>query len=267
MCKILFIDVDGTLINDHGDNPIISKNNIDSIKKFAKKNYVVLSSGRSKDNVIKIWNQINVGEHTKYISCNNGSQIVDMLTKKNLIENKIEKDIFDEIKNFLFDSNLIIKDSKTKQFYSKIIRDDLDLKINLNYQNYEYNDITSFKIPIVLGTKFEDGIKFCEFIKNKFTSIEATPAMVGKFVFVEIVNRNSNKGFSIEYISKLLNINTKNTIHIGDSINDIKAFKKSGLSIAMENSHDSVKSSANLITMSVKEDGVSHAIESFLIDK
>ncbi|HBM80627.1 MAG TPA: sugar-phosphatase, partial [Clostridiaceae bacterium] len=54
-------------------------------------------------------------------------------------------------------------------------------------------------------------------------------------------------------------------ICIGDSENDISMIKYAGLGIAMGNAEDEVKDASKFVTLSNEEDGVSYAIEKFLL--
>lgn len=266
--KLLFIDIDGTLTNDHGDHQVISKKNIESIRKYASLgNYVVLSSGRSKNNIKTIWDQIyNGSDNLSYVSCNNGALICDLKNDEDLHRKTLNEITFNSIRQLAFDKGLVIKDSQTKIFYSKIPdHTKYGMELDNEIDNYKYNEVTSMKMPIVVGRDFGEGETLCAELLTMFDDIEATPAQVGQYCFVEITKKNSNKGFSVTYLSNLLNISLDNCIHIGDSMNDIRAFEKVGLAIAMSNSKDSVKKMAQLITTSVEEDGVSHAIEELLL--
>jgi hypothetical protein len=54
---------------------------------------------------------------------------------------------------------------------------------------------------------------------------------------------------------------------IGDMPNDVLMFRKSGLSIAMGNASDEVKSQAGLVTTSNEEEGFANAIERFVLQE
>ena len=49
----------------------------------------------------------------------------------------------------------------------------------------------------------------------------------------------------------------------GDGGNDSEMLKYAGTGVAMGNSEDSVKSCADYVTLSVDEDGISHAVRHF----
>ena len=52
---------------------------------------------------------------------------------------------------------------------------------------------------------------------------------------------------------------------IGDQPNDVLMFRRSGLSIAMGNASDQVKSQANVATDSYNDQGFAKAIERFVL--
>jgi len=57
----------------------------------------------------------------------------------------------------------------------------------------------------------------------------------------------------------------ENVMAIGDSLNDIAMIQQSGLGIAMGNAQKAVKESADWVTASNIEDGVSEAIRYWIL--
>jgi hypothetical protein len=83
--------------------------------------------------------------------------------------------------------------------------------------------------------------------------------------FIDITHPQSNKGTMVETMARLLNIPTSEIACIGDMANDILMFRKAGLSIAMGNASDEVKSQAMLSTDTNEEDGFAKAVEHYLL--
>jgi hydroxymethylpyrimidine pyrophosphatase-like HAD family hydrolase len=83
--------------------------------------------------------------------------------------------------------------------------------------------------------------------------------------FIDITHPQSNKGTMVETMARLLDIPTSEIACIGDMANDILMFNKAGLSIAMGNASDEVKSQAMLSTDTNEEDGLAKAIERYLL--
>lgn len=66
-------------------------------------------------------------------------------------------------------------------------------------------------------------------------------------------------------LSKLLNIPPEQMATIGDMPNDVLMFRNSGLSIAMGNSSDEVKSQATAVTDSNQNEGFANAVRKFIL--
>ena len=63
----------------------------------------------------------------------------------------------------------------------------------------------------------------------------------------------------------MLNIPTEQIATLGDMPTDVLMFRQSGVSIAMGNATDAVKTQATYVTRSNREDGFAYAIEHFIL--
>jgi Cof subfamily protein (haloacid dehalogenase superfamily) len=84
--------------------------------------------------------------------------------------------------------------------------------------------------------------------------------------YLDITNPKANKGEVVLYLSKMYNIPTAEIATIGDAHNDVLMFAQSGISIAMGNAVDDVKSSATYVTSSNDDDGFANAIEKYVLN-
>jgi hydroxymethylpyrimidine pyrophosphatase-like HAD family hydrolase len=71
----------------------------------------------------------------------------------------------------------------------------------------------------------------------------------------------ANKGDGVASIASAMNIPLANVAVIGDMPNDLPMFARAGLSIAMGQAPDVVRTAADWTTTSNEEDGVAHAID------
>jgi Cof subfamily protein (haloacid dehalogenase superfamily) len=83
--------------------------------------------------------------------------------------------------------------------------------------------------------------------------------------YLDITNKEANKGAVVEYLSSHLNVPADEIATIGDQPNDVLMFKRSGFSIAMGNASDEVKIQANATTFSYNDDGFAKAMERFVL--
>ena len=83
--------------------------------------------------------------------------------------------------------------------------------------------------------------------------------------YLDITNPKANKGAVVDYLSSKFGVPVSDIATIGDAQNDVAMFERSGLSIAMGNAEDEVKSSAHEVTSSNKEEGFARAVEQFIL--
>ena len=81
--------------------------------------------------------------------------------------------------------------------------------------------------------------------------------------FADVFPAGGGKDRGIEAICRHLGIAREETIAFGDGENDISMLEYAGVGVAMGNSSDRVKASADYVTASVDEDGVARAVEHF----
>ncbi|MBO0712532.1 MAG: HAD hydrolase family protein, partial [Acetobacteraceae bacterium] len=83
--------------------------------------------------------------------------------------------------------------------------------------------------------------------------------------YLDVTHRDANKGVVVAYLSAHLAVPAEEIATIGDQPNDVLMFKRSGLSIAMGNASDQVKSQAKVTTDSYNDEGFAKAIERFVL--
>ena len=85
--------------------------------------------------------------------------------------------------------------------------------------------------------------------------------------YLDVTNKNANKGAVVEYLSQHIGVPEAEIATIGDQPNDVLMFKRSGFSIAMGNASDEVKAQAMAVTDSYNNEGFAKAMESFILGR
>lgn len=85
--------------------------------------------------------------------------------------------------------------------------------------------------------------------------------------YLDVTHPEANKGHVVTRLSKVLDIPIAQIATIGDMPNDISMFEKSGISIAMGQAGEEVRSAATYITSSSEEEGFAKAVEEFVLDQ
>ncbi len=84
--------------------------------------------------------------------------------------------------------------------------------------------------------------------------------------YLDVTNKNANKGAVVEFLSRRLGVPAAEMATIGDQPTDVPMFKRSGFSIAMGNASDEVKAQASATTDSYNDEGFAKAMERFILD-
>jgi Cof subfamily protein (haloacid dehalogenase superfamily) len=83
--------------------------------------------------------------------------------------------------------------------------------------------------------------------------------------YLDVTHPQANKGNVVIRLSEMLGIPVDQIATIGDMPNDISMFEKSGVSIAMGQASDEVKSAATHTTSSSEEEGFANAVERYVL--
>lgn len=83
--------------------------------------------------------------------------------------------------------------------------------------------------------------------------------------FINAISRSVSKGDTLHTVADYLGVALDQIIAIGDSFNDLPIFEVVGTSIAMGHAPEPLKQLATWVAPSVEEDGVAVAIEEFIL--
>ncbi|SFU66177.1 hypothetical protein SAMN04487886_109213 [Clostridium sp. DSM 8431] len=283
--KLIVCDMDGTLLDSNNN---ISSTNINEIKKLESKGIkFVIVSGRQANEIRKMLKKydINIG-----IIGLNGAEICD--TQGNIIWNKgIKNNDIREIVDILNQKKVLYKCYYSDEIivrcpegidkilmgfvldkYKKIENREQDLhnyyiKLCSNYANvddivgYDKNKSNQILKIEVLDTNKEMLNDIRELV-NKISSVYVTSSYRNN---IEITAKDVNKGNSVKILIDMLNIKREELIAFGDNFNDKEMIEYAGIGVAMQNGVEEIKNVADYITLTNDEDGVSYAIEKFIM--
>lgn len=264
MKKIIFSDIDRTLAIEE----VISDKNKKAIEEYIKKGGLfVLVSGRSVSYTKIIANKL---KGIRYIICTNGSIIYDLKDNKIIYSNKISYDSLVKVYELCNENNFkFIMTGIDKDLVNKDPLSNQEIFNNLNKTLYESIDVTQI---VVYGSS-KDKIINIENMINKIEDIEVINKnralydktyVSNKNYWLDVASSNTNKGSAVKKLCNLLNIDLKDTVRIGDDLNDLPMFLDKGLNVAVDNAMQDLKNKADFITLSCKDDGMAHLIEKII---
>ncbi|MBO5478632.1 MAG: HAD-IIB family hydrolase [Clostridia bacterium] len=126
---------------------------------------------------------------------------------------------------------LVISSTNDLSNLKREILSNFDLSINLIRKKGKYKDII---------------------IEKEYEYLDITPTHIGK-------------GYALEYLSRLLNVDTSDIMAIGDNVNDIDMIKVSGISATLSDAYEEVKKIASYVTTNTVENaGFAEAVYRFI---
>lgn len=258
--KIVFFDIDGTLIDEKTHLiPDSTKHTLNELR--ANGNLAFINTGRP---VSEITDYIRSFNFDGYI-CGCGTYIEfnsEVLFYKSL-GNKLSCELAKDMKKFNLEGLL---EGRCDVYFDKIdnITDPRVLKIIDQHKREGFYTGSTWDNPsmdvdklVVFCTKSSDFSGFYNKYKNIFEFIKRDEN------FYELVPLGYSKASGIEYIINHLNIPLKNTYAIGDSTNDLSMLQYVETSIAMGNSNPEIFDLVSFKTTSVDNDGIENALKHY----
>jgi Cof subfamily protein (haloacid dehalogenase superfamily) len=109
-----------------------------------------------------------------------------------------------------------------------------------------------------------DRVQQCE-ADAKATFGQRATANRSQPYYLDVTNKDANKGAVVEFLSRHLGVPAAEIATIGDQPTDVPMFQRAGFSIAMGNASDQVKGQASAVTESYNDEGFAKAMERFIL--
>lgn len=272
--KLIFIDIDGTLF-DHAKDaiPESAKNAILSAK--SKGHKIFLSTGRPYADIDQ--EILNFPLDGMIVSC---GAVVYVDNKPIYCKTYPQKELISLIQ-FMLDNNIGFSLDGTHKNY--LTEEAFNCLSSLMFKNNEDSELSHAMMAKNNCFPFEDMkeedlkevVKISIFTKNKESCeklFQKIPESLTGFMYKnkhlnlyngEISIKGITKATGLKKITTYLNKNIKDTIAIGDSLNDLDILQEAGLSICMGNGADECKEIANFTTKHISDDGLAYALKHF----
>ncbi|WP_394149736.1 HAD family hydrolase [Vibrio maritimus] len=256
--KLVAIDLDGTLLNSHGD---IWPEVVKQIKTLSNNINFILTTGRHHSTVVFYHQQL--GLQTPIICCN-GSYLYDVTGDRYSYESAIEKT---DVDYFLSrsenldliayaDDKIILEHRHPANYINKLEKWGEHLPEGFQPKIIR---VDSVKEEIVKAKQVWTFVT--EGTEQEISSIQNDSRIVNQFSFEQSwynrigFNRKGNsKGVLLSKLMTAMDISPFETAAVGDNDNDVSMFDVVGLPIAMNNATDKLKQQARYITTSSNDD-------------
>lgn len=270
MKKLVFFDVDGTLVtrNNH-----IPNSTIDAIQRLKQNGVIpVIATGRSPVLLREISEKLQVDS---YIAMN-GQYIVH--EGEVIYANPISEQLVDDVIELAMNrrdgillstadeliTNSVISLSNRGSWLSFLKglvgvipeRIQLSLLKRMMKKHPKKEDYTGKDIFMInVNVDREEQLVYEEVFSQHLNFTRASEMVM------DVINKRTSKATGAEQMMATLGIPHENTYAFGDGLNDLEIIKFVHTGVAMDNGFDELKLAADLITDSVFNDGISKGLE------
>ncbi|WP_031549695.1 HAD family hydrolase [Oribacterium sp. FC2011] len=251
--KVLFLDIDGTLVDDQKRISEDNKNAIDLMS--SKGHKVIINTGRPLFGVTGIIRELSLEREGCYVLAFNGGLLYEPLTKKILYKSTLSPELIQMVSSeavkekvhiHMFDEWDVLCESHWED-------DDLRYYIGrlpgLKYKlipDDDLSDVYSYKISGVDQSSKERLEEFGA--RLKCISDGRIDAFLSHSTLLEIVISGQNKGTGIDKVMEVLGIDKRHSIAVGDEENDIPMLEQAGIGVATKNATQKLKDVADMVT-------------------
>ena len=268
--KILFLDLDGTLLNDKKE---ITNENLAAIEKAIDAGHaVVVTTGRPKAGITAQVKAMKLDRPGCYAIAANGATIYNTYTDELIYENGVPREYlryaFEEAYKFgvypqtyTHDGVLAERDTAELHYYCDLIK-----------MTYEIVEDVSSAIDY-------DPIKILFIHLDDRSKLEAFRAHMEEWyqerkleVFfscdrhLECLPQGVNKGSGVRFLSEYLGVSYENTLAAGDAENDISMLQAVAIPCVMKNARSEMYQYGKYITENDNNhSGIAEIIEKFML--
>jgi len=254
--KLLFTDLDGTLLNNQSQVSPESKAFLDEF--LLSGNRLILSSGRPLASVLEVKEQAGLNQPGVFVSSSNGTLVYDCdnrrIVRKTCLPlsyvsylQKQAKALSLHIHTYREEegkSDAIVTpdDNEELRYYRRRVHLPLLISENLCDPLTEGPCkllAISLHNPEKLET-FRENI--ADWAENKIRTLYSNTQ------YLELFDWNAGKGSSLLFLCDYLGIPISDAYAAGDADNDISMLEAAGCGIAMKNATDNVKAHADVVT-------------------
>ena len=265
--KLIATDMDDTLLNKDQE---ISIENEESIIDVQKKGVIfVLASGRPSFAMFEYAKKLQMDRFGGYILAFNGGELINFKNNELVFQQGLDKKDIEIIYNISkkLDLTMLLYQDDTVFATSEATEALVEAKLcKMKFQKFEaLKELEKFGVTktakcMIVGNP--ELVKNAEKYMKKLYGNDYFIA-ISKPIFLEIANKNVNKGKTLDRLGKILQIKTEEMIAVGDSGNDRPLLEIVGMPVAVANAPEEIKNLSKFVSTSNDENALKTVIDKF----
>ena len=267
--KILFTDLDGTLLNDKKE---ITPGNQDAINEALSRGHkIVISTGRPLLSALIQAERLGLIREGCYAITYNGAQIYDLGNRKTIYGHTLPIDLVEPMFEAADRIGLHIQTYSSTHILAEHETAAMQQYASVNGLSYRVVDRVEdeldgapYKLIAIGMTDHQKLLDYQREIMVKYEGI--IDSFFSNDYFLEIVPSGISKGFAVEWMCDYLGIPLENSVAAGDAQNDISMLEAAHIGAVMCNAFPGIAEHGNYITEADNNhDGVAEIIKRFIL--
>lgn len=270
--KMVAIDIDGTLINDHRQ---ITPQTVEAIKKASQQGVkIVLCTGRPMTGVRAYLDQLDLNNsNDEFVISFNGA-LAQSTSGNVLVDYTMSFAEYADWQNYCIKEE-IKSQIETRDYIYTINRDispytvyESEL-VNMPIRYRSLDELATLQGQLVIAKAMMVDTKeridrakadLPKSITDRFSIVRSED------FYLEFMRKEVSKGNALQVLSSELNIKAEEVMALGNAQNDDSMIEFAGLGVAMGNSIPSTLKIADVTTTDNNHDGVGRAIERYVLN-
>lgn len=269
--KILFLDLDGTLLNDQKE---ITPGNRQAIRQALDRGHrIVVTTGRPLKNSLAQSEQLGLAGEGCFVIAYNGGTVYDCSRRQIIHREALHPEALYRIYDEAARRDVYVQ---TYDREDVVIEPRCDEAIARQYcaiTGLDWRRIENVRQDLsqppgkALLIDYHDTARLEDMERwLKAELAGEADCFFSSRSFLEVVPANVNKGSAVKALCRQLGIDIRNAVAAGDESNDISMIRAAGVGVAMANAIPAAKEAADYITQrDNNHDGIEEVIQRFLL--
>lgn len=268
--KILFLDMDGTTLNDEKQ---ISKENLDALRRVIEAGHeVVITTGRTDSSARYVRSRYGLDQiGCRYMIAYNGAVILDCDTGEKLYSRRLCMEYAGELIDAARRADLYIHTYAEDKVLTE--RGDDNLAVYLKRTSMEAQIVPDLKQALkqepykLLAVNVQDPGRLHTFLKEQSVWAKGKVDMYFSCrEYLEMVAEGVSKGAALLRFCELMGVPVQNAVAAGDEGNDLSMIQAAGVGCAVSNAQEEIKAAADYVTQrDNNHSAITEIIERFIL--
>lgn len=267
--KILFLDLDGTLLNDRKE---ITPGNRRALEQLQRDGHrVVITTGRPLKSAMEQARRLEMDRPGCFLIAFNGAAIYDWERQAQVFVQGLELPAVLQVFAYANSKNLHIQTYDAREVLVERRCDDATVRRYCGLVEMDFRVVEDIRgalreLPakaLVIDYDDQAGLLQTEqWLRQKMA--HQVDCFFSCDQYLEIVPKGINKGEAVRRLCGIVNIPIEATVAVGDAANDLSMLRAAGIGVSMANATDEVKAAADAVTQcDNNHDGVAEVIAKY----